>query len=277
VDVQESDGTRARFTETSPGTYQLAPGSFVGQVGNSYQLFIRLQNGDEYLSSIETIQDRVNTLSGEAIFVEEFFQRQNGTVGSRVYHEIDIDIENENENHYFISESSGWAEVEIGYGDCGFFEPPAAGPNVCWSFRERIEPERLTIGSNEDLSSENYKISAATIPFDAKRNYVAIVKINSMSPENYSFWQSIDEQLKREGGIFDRPIAPIIGNIVNVTTNEPTLGYFHAYSTSQQVICFDRSQVQAAVDPVGPIPCVTLCTTVWDPATFDNISNLLCQ
>ena len=274
VEVGDSDGTRWRFTEGIPGTYELAPGSLRGEIGSSYQLFITLENGDEYRSSIETIPARVNTLGGEAVFSEEFIEQQNGTTLRSVGHDIILDIENKSERQFFIVENQAWAEVEIGYGDCFFSSP--AGPSICWSFRETIVNNEVTIGTNANLGTDTYKTQAITVPFDSKLQYIAIIKVHSMSSANYSFWQSVNDQLQRDGGIFDRPIAPIVGNIVNTTTSTPALGYFHTYSTSEEIICFDRSDVEGSVNIVGPIACPVLCTEVWAPATFNDVSQFFC-
>ncbi|MEP5612357.1 MAG: DUF4249 domain-containing protein [Cyclobacteriaceae bacterium] len=275
VEVEDPDGARWQFAEVSPGIYELAPGSLQGEIGKSYQLFITLENGEEYQSSVERIPPKVNTVGGEAVFIEEFIEQQNGTTARNIRHDIIITIENQPEQQFYIVENQAWAEVEIGYGDCFFGSP--AGPSICWSFRESISDNAAIIGTNVNLGSDTYKTQAISVPFDSKLQYIAIIKVNSMSPTSYSFWQSVNDQLQRDGGIFDRPLAPIVGNIVNTTNNTLALGYFHAYSSSEEIICFDRSEVQGTVNIVGPIPCPVLCTSVWAPATFNNVAELLCQ
>ncbi|MEP1096202.1 MAG: DUF4249 domain-containing protein [Cyclobacteriaceae bacterium] len=276
VQIQEFDGPKVTLTETVPGTYQLLAGALVGQVGKSYQLLVQLANGDEYISTFETIQDPITTLGGTASLKKETIQQENGTFSTSIFHEITIDLENQEDDYFYLLENSGWAEVEIGYGDCGLFAPPAAGPSVCWSLRSSLQ-RTLPIGTNLALSKGDYTILSAIVPFDAKRPYVAISKIHAISSSNFRFWQSVNSQLNREGGLFDRPFAPIVGNITNTSNNKPALGYFHAYATSTEIVCFDRSEIEGTVTSPGPIPCPTLCTSVWAPATFDNIADLFCQ
>ena len=277
VQIQEIDGPRISYTETTPGTYQIEPGILTGEVGKSYQLLIQLSNGEEYISTIQTMQPPIGIADGDAEFVREFIENEDGTVRQDLSHNITVEIENQSNEHFFIVENRGWAEVEIGYDDCGFFDPPEAGPSTCWSIRDPIVTNQVVIGNNIGLSNENYEIPTLSVPFDAKGQFVALIRVNSMSAANYAFWERVNNQLNRSGGIFDRPIAPIIGNVVNTRTNESALGYFHAYSTSEQVICFDRSRISATLQIPGPIPCNLLCTDVWGPATFDNISLIFCR
>ena len=275
VTIREIGGSDVLLSETSPGFYETFPGEIIGEIGKSYQLLIQLANGESYESTIEEILPPISIKNGEASYSEERFEQQNGTFRTVISHDITLEIDNEDQDHFYIVDGSGWAEVDIGYGDC--FADAPVGPAKCWSFRDQIITNSLSIGTNSGLSGEDYFIKTTKIPFDAKGRYVAMVRLLSMSSSYFSFWSSITDQLNRPGGLFDRPFAPIVGNIRNTNDGLPALGYFQVYSISEQIVCFDRSNVRASVSFPISIPCPVLCTEVWAPATFDDVTEDYCE
>ncbi|MEP5610901.1 MAG: DUF4249 domain-containing protein [Cyclobacteriaceae bacterium] len=272
VEIEEIGGTSVQLIEAIPGTYTTMPGQIIGEVGKSYRLNIRLANNQEYQSKIETIPSPIRILDGDVVENAEFVFLYGTEITTG--HDINVEVENGDELQYFILSTIGWTRVRIEQGDC--IPGSGIGPPFCWSKRDPIRTDQLVIGSNFG-QEQNYKLQAVkSIPVDTKTEYVAIVRTNAMSRENYQFFESINDQLDRKGTPFDRPFAPIIGNIIATNSNEVALGYFHAYATFEKAVCFDRAGVTAFV-PTSPAACGISCVDYWAPASLDNIPALFCN
>jgi hypothetical protein len=272
VEIRELEGASWQLNEVKQGIYEVPATQVIGAIGKSYQLYIRLSNGDEYESSVETILDPVNILSGEALYVEETFIGDDEIKRKNIQHDVFVELQNNSKDQFFKVENIGWAKVEIGYGNCEI----VAGPIFCWQYRNPAISNILVTGTNSDINNNDYKIKAVSIPVDSKHKYVAIVQVKSMSEKSYTYWNQIKDQLNRPGGIFDRPFAPIIGNIESKSNNIPALGYFHTYSITEQIVCFERFDAQITF-PLRRVFCSDLCTEIWSPGTFDDMGLLLCD
>lgn len=275
VEINELGGATYSLPEIAPGVYQTIPNQLVAEIGKSYQLTITLSNGDTYQSEVETIPEPLVVESSEARFKEEFIEQDDGTTDRIVGHDLIVELENSTEDQFFIVKNRGFAQVEIGYGDCFFGSP--AGPSICWAFRDPIVSNEVVVGSNQNIAGDSYLFNSINVPVDAKMEYIAILEVNSMSSKSFSFWKTVNDQLSRPGSIFDRPIAPVVGNIRHVNGGKTALGYFQAYATTQETICFTRENVNVSISVPGPIPCPTLCTEVWSPAFFGDLQSIFCE
>ncbi|MEP1096203.1 MAG: DUF4249 domain-containing protein [Cyclobacteriaceae bacterium] len=271
VTISELDGPSVQLVETSiAGRYQTIAGQIVGKIGKAYQLDIKLSNGEEYQSSLEVIPAPISIASIEAEFVEKFVEQSNG-VNRLVYHDINIEVENTEATHYLKVENSGWAKVEVGYGLC---DPPPPWRTQCWQFRE--PGNAIKLSTNQGFSLSNYMINAVSIPIDFKHEYIAIVQLKAMSSDSYNFWNKLGDQLDRSGGLFDRPFAPVVGNIVSTNDALSALGYFHAYAVTDEIVCYDRADIRVAVS-IPRIGCLQQCVEIWGPiATYADVTQILC-
>ncbi|MEP5612930.1 MAG: DUF4249 family protein [Cyclobacteriaceae bacterium] len=271
VEIQEVNGPRVILGEISPGRYQLEAGALVVEEGKSYQLHIRLQNGDTYSSSVETVPKPINVVSSEAVLKN--IADEDVLSPDSLVHNIEMEIENIDDNHFFITQSDGWAKVKLGFVSCKTRPPPSR--DLCWQFRESIDRGALNIQSNIGLSRENYKITSVTIPVDSRLTYIGLVDINAMPSSSYEYWRLIKEQLDRPGGLFDAPFRPITGNILNESTNISALGFFHTYATTSEIVCYDRSEVNAVFET--PWSACIRCVEWYPNSTWDNIDEILCS
>ncbi|MEP5610900.1 MAG: DUF4249 family protein, partial [Cyclobacteriaceae bacterium] len=274
VTITEIDGTTVELVEGNiAGQYHTTPGQIVGTVGKSYQLSIKLSNGEEYQSSVEVLPEPISMVASEAIFVEEFIEQSSGVNLRSVHHDIYVEVENTGKSQFFKLENSGWAKVEIGYGTC---EPGPPWSTLCWHYREPVVRNAIEIGTNQGLNSGNYKLNAFSIPVDFKHQYIAMTQLKAMSSVSYDYWKDVQEQIERPGGLFDRPFAPIAGN-VSRNNGLPALGYFHAYAITSETVCFDRAEVSARIS-IPVIGCLDQCIEFWGPiSTFVDMGQILCQ
>lgn len=258
------------LNEVFPGRYETTPWELWGVVGQSYRLEITLANGQAFASSDVIIPEPVSIFDTQVELNEERGTLDDGTPVVQYSHEVFVDIENTEEEHYVQIESQGWAQLLVDYGLCdevlGGFGIP--GELSCWQFREFIE-SNINTATNSGVDANVYRVSGVVIPFDFRAGYVAEIFVNSMSLEAFVYWETARTQLQRNGGIFDPPFPPIVGNVINTNGNaDPVLGYFHAYAQSFARTCFDREGIPGMLG-VPILDCMTTCEQFWAPAVFE--------
>lgn len=269
ITAMESDQVYV-LNEVFPGRYETIPGELRGIVGHSYRLDIQLANGETYASDAVTIPEPVAIFDTEVVLIENRGTLDNGAPFVQYSHEVFVDIENTEEQHYVRIESQGWAQLLVDYGLCdeilGGFGIP--GDLSCWQFRETIE-SNINTATNGGVNSDIYRVSGVVIPFDFRAGYVAEIFVNSMSLEAFTYWQSALTQIQRNGGIFDPPFPPVVGNVTNRNDDSaPVLGYFHAYAQSFGRTCFERTGIPGMLE-IPILDCMTTCEDFWAPAVFD--------
>ncbi len=276
VTIAVSDGNSYSLSAMQAGLYQWTDSSFPLEAGLSYTLNITLSDGRSYQSNPQELPSEVAITNGEAEFTEETFTNASGATEIRKGHDLFLTLEKK-QDQFFLVETLGYAQVFIGYNDCGVGPdaPVPAGLTTCYQQRLPIDPNTLTIGTTQSVS-ETLRFEAVRVPFDIRGEYAAIIYVQAMDAANYSYWLDVQGQLNRPGGLFDRPFAPIEGNIIPINHDQSALGYFHAYRTSSEIICFDRTNIPGTFElPI--IECPDLCTNFWAPATFQDLIDILCN
>ena len=276
VIIEQLDGAQYPLQEIATGVYQTEPSTLVASEGDTYRLRVALEDGTEFESTWETVPQFVQIQDGYARQAEKVFIDENLIEFTRYFHDLFLEIPNESNDHYFKVENEGWAEVQVGYELQPLFNPPPPpGPTTCWQLRDPIDNQAIALGTNQKITSNSYTIKPLSVEADRPGGYVAVLTVQSMSATSFNYWEDVKEQLDQKGGIFDRPFAPIKGNIES-PQNVRVLGYFHAYASSTYEICFSRANLPITnVIPVLTTP--VLCTDVWAPATFANQAEHLCQ
>lgn len=258
------------LNEVFPGRYETTPGELQGIIGQSYQLEIVLANGQSYASDVVTIPEPVPIFDTEVELREERGTLDNGVPFVRYAHEVLVDFENTEIAQYVRIESQGWGQLFVDYGLCdevlGGFGIP--GELNCWQFRPIIESD-INTATNIGVNSDVYRVSAVVVPFDFRAGYVTELFVNSMSVEAFAYWESAKTQLQRNGGLFDPPFPPVVGNVTSINGDEsPVLGYFHAYAQSFTRTCFDRTGIPGMLE-IPILDCMTTCEDFWAPAVFE--------
>lgn len=272
LEILEIDGPTYPLSEIAPGIYETEPNAIIPETGKSYQLKIELSNGDQYESTVETVQKPLEVLFSKAVFEERFIEKDNGTTERLIGHDLIFELKNTEETHYFFVQNKGWLEVEVLYiPNCTNVPPP-----FCWTLRDPIVSNKIIIGSNQLVGESSYSVNSLNVPVDFRRPYVAILGISAISKETFLFWSSVNEQLSRPGSIFDAPVAPIVGNISQTNGNKTALGYFHTYSVIEEIICFDRTDIPV-IQPIPILETCISCVEYWNPATYDNIEASFCE
>jgi hypothetical protein len=166
-------------------------------------LYLKTASGVEYQSSVETMQEGppIDSL---------YFRRK--------------------------EELSSGAFLEEGYYGVLAFQDPAEELNFM-SYRYTINGVEQNKASDFDLYSDKYTNGQYNSDF-LIRNYPLKVgdelKVEqvAITKYRYEYLTNLQQLLNANGGPFDPPIPPVIGNIFKIgSTTEYALGYFQAQSS----------------------------------------------
>lgn len=274
VIIRAQNGGEITLTEVEPGgLYSSVGQSFGGQIGEFYQLYIKLANGEEYESSFEQIRPPVELLD---VFAELRSEPSNDIFGEKFFHDISVEVANNTETTEFFSiDLNGVAEVKIEYngsltlGPEDPCLPEEMSPTLCYAIREPVDND-IIIGTNAGVPNSSYILDVFSVPADFELRYLAKVRTNTISEQAFQYLNSIKEQLDKEGSIFDSPFPALVGNIRNIRTGNRAQGFFFASAVSENQVCFDRSVLnfEFSVPIICALDGPENCIEFWSPATI---------
>jgi Domain of unknown function (DUF4249) len=119
------------------------------------------------------------------------------------------------------------------------------------------------INQMTDLVSDGALITSrlvAQIPYYYQGGCLVEVQQMCISPEAYAFYNNLDLQSQKSGGLADTPPAAIIGNIRNLNnSSEKVVGYFGVVNIQKKKIWIDRKETTGKLAdilgrPINPEP-----------------------
>jgi hypothetical protein len=259
VTVLVNGTTSVRLTEVQPGTYQF-PAGFRGQVGSSYQLHFRTEQGVDYESSVETMAPVPPVLRAYDTFNQQGIKT---TADSRPVPTNDVYVDFQDPasqtNFYLwrwrLYESQLWcATCEQGRYTLTDIGPVGSGPvnvlgcvrdttlgifnlfdypcrGLCWDIFYSTD-----INTFADLNANGRPQlgrKVASIPIYQRDQALLVIEQLSLSPNAYRYYKLFADQTQNTGTLADTPPAPTVGNVRNLTNgSENVVGYFSAASVA---------------------------------------------
>ena len=284
VMIKDDSGKTSILNEVSAGVYKCDSQTLRGAPGKSYTLYIKTNDGNEYMSDTCTMYEvpNIDTL----YFGKDKETLDNGNIqeGVRVY----IDSKGLTENKYFKWTYEEWWKFNIPMPK--YFEYKTqrniyqiSPSNVtCW--KNNKSDEILIQSAGTGLNGGFIKKPVLFIPSDQSDRlliqYCIQVRQYSMSEREYEFWDHLKQIDEAGGDIFDKQPFPIVGNIHSLNTSgDQVLGYFQVSAVKQVRKYLTRKEVDKMNLPryrydcdvlaVGPGDPETLVMT--PPVTFDKI------
>lgn len=247
VEVRVGDGSVVKLTEYESGVY-MAPATFNGQVGQTYQLHFRTPTGKVYESEKEQLR-----ASPEIDKVYHKYNRDGilDRTGKRVaFSSLDVYVDFKdpaNERNFYLwrwtdyEEQGLCATCEGGKLDSKTFVCiPERNSRTIYDYRcdapcwEIFYSNEITVFS--DIYSNGRQVQAqqvAKIPFYVMgggfANRAALVEIQQLaiSPNAYEYYKLLRDQAQNTGNLTDTPPSAIIGNVRNIDdSTEEVVGYF---------------------------------------------------
>ncbi|MFT5167372.1 MAG: hypothetical protein ACI8P3_002609 [Saprospiraceae bacterium] len=201
VVIYNQDGAVETLAEKSNGVYVT---DFVGQIGETYHLYIRTASGEEYESNPEELR------AVPAI--------------TAVYSEFKEETAFEDEGYYVSIDTN---------------EPLGVGDHYRWKQYVNGEylnkPFDLLYASDEFVDGNPILGFEVTInePLELGDDY--LIQQLSISEEAFEFFSQLQTQTAFIGSLFDSPPAALNGNIVNLDpSGKKALGYFGVSAVSEK-------------------------------------------
>lgn len=256
VIIRDDQGGEYLLVEDEPGIYQSDSTQLVGTSGVSYQLAVRTAAGESYESSWEIMR---GTSGIEQVYfeIEEKEDSIAGefTTGAQLY----LDTrDTENKSRYYRWE---WEEtweftvpfpayyswdftinrpVEIPEEDWGY---------LCWGNRVSSGILLATTSQLEEDVIDHQPLRFVSLGTNQIfRKYSIQVKQYVLTPEAYSYWNTLEALNENLGTLFDPIPSQIIGNIRNLDNpNAPIIGYFGAYGFAKERYWIEREDLPQGV------------------------------
>lgn len=243
------DGPTGTFEEMAPGVYELNGELVPGEVGKAYTLKIILADGKEYESLPEVIPARmkIDSLSFENVRVD--LVNDLGNIIQRKFVELRV--------HSTLPDFNEGPFVRWEVEDIYKVTERLCGPNpqTCYIYPpDFIPPIKLLKG---DDYSPGLPIAETlvrrSIDYWFGERYSFSVYQTTHTKAAFDYWAKIDLLVSLEGSIFDRPPAPVNGNVFSVDDpSEEVLGYFSGVAVDTAHLFMSRFDV-LDFEPVQPL------------------------
>lgn len=227
VSISDNLGNTTLLKYTINGIYQTTDSAYIGKVGRSYFIKVKLKNGTTYISTPEKINNPVPIVKVNATFVEK------SDMYFPTYLNISIDTKDPaTEENFYQWKFNAWIGRKTKGVSCGFgcimFE---------YCYQKYIDNTvRLlsdaAINGNVILN----KTVGKTYIYYYTDPHIDISQL-SLTREAYQFWNRYQDQLTRTGTVLDPLPASIKGNIYNQNdVSDFALGYFSAAAVSHKKV-----------------------------------------
>jgi hypothetical protein len=261
VTISDLNGIIHQLTESQAGVYKTDSLLFLGETGNSYTLYIRTLDGNEYTSDPSILYP---TQKIDSIYFAKDQEIQNNNTeiidGIRIF----LDSENQGGGKYFRWTYDEWWKFSVPnpkkYNYVDQYNIPEVDTikQVCYAHNGSND---IIIHSSE--SSQTNSIQKEPVLFVGSDRsdrlliqYCIDIKQMSLSPVEYQFWEQLKEINDGGGDIFDKQPFTIIGNVHNVKNpSEPVLGYFQVSAVEEKRIYITPDQLENMNLPVYSYDC----------------------
>ncbi len=271
VEILDDDDNTYVLKETSSAGLYKPEGGLKGIRGVSYAVHIILTNGDEYMSDFDKISAPISLITTNTEYAEEVIEIDRFRSEKRRFHQLELQVPNSDTPMFFKIDTKGYSEQFVGFPECLLTCPWPDDYDFrlsCWRIIERVGND-IFVGSNQNITGDSFSYKANKVDLDSKGRYVGEIKVSSLSPNAFLFWQKINSQLKQKGTMFDPPFQPIPGNINSINHGKKVLGYFQTVSITTEVFCIYRSDLRLAYSQITADYPDFLCIDIHAPAVED--------
>jgi hypothetical protein len=287
VIIKDGNGNNSQLQQTSPGLYQTDSLYFLGEIGNTYTLYIKTAEGTEYESE-PCLMYPVQQIDS-VYFVKDQEIINNGSETNQGI-TILLDSRSGNENKYFRWIYNEWWKFsvpnpkEFDYINESTITKVDQIKQVCW--KNNISNE-IIIQSDEFSQSQGVEKKPILFIASDKSDRLLIqysieVKQLSLSKNEYEFWYRMQQINESGGDIFEKQPFSIASNIHNINNpDEQVLGYFQVSAVNQKRIYITPSSISELNLPAYQYDCESIVIGPDDYAppggnatsvTFDNIN-----
>ncbi len=254
VQITGEEGNSWTLSHRQSGTYATKTNQLTGEVGKSYKLYIRLQNGLVYESGYETIHPPLKDINISGESGEVTFQRPdsygNITTFNRTCCNLNLSAKNEDTSRYYLRTSTTYLlqyYYEWWYPFlCFTCEQPYPVPVHIWKPQGYLNEipfvqESGSINEKQRIPGWNIGIlvypgiddstATETSSVHEPRGWVTVNDIYRITENAWRFNKNIVDQLGSENYIFDPIPSKTHGNVKCTNdTSQTTIGLFETAS-----------------------------------------------
>jgi len=257
VRIVDEEGVAFNLAYTSKGIYA-SDSTFIPVTGQKYMLRIVDNKGGVYESDYETL---IKAPVIDSVYYNELFNTPyhpyTGEEGVEIHAAAHGDAGNT--NYYEWKWHESWMIV-----------PPVnlKGTRPCW---QKMSSTPISISSTESLGENRlsdinlFFISSTTSPKLSIR-YNAIIKVYSLTRDQYTYLRKLKEINSGSGGFFDPIPGALRGNIHKVDNdNAPVIGLFTASAVNTARLIISRRDLKIRYIETGFSDCIVKAIKWDDP------------
>ena len=284
--------TQSIVTLSEKGAYYLPPDNFKADIGDTWELEVKLPDGTRYRSEPETIESPVAIKDLKVAYEPELnFNVALDTYipGHRILVGFDDPVETENYYYWRYRTYEKLVQCRVCYsgyfrdGECRLL-PPANPPlgkpyytyfceSDCWQIRYvgniNIFSDKFSNGTGVS------KLPIADIPLYTKRDILVELQQFSISASAYHYLQTLKDIIDDNSGLNAPLPAALVGNLYNPDNkDEFVLGRFTAAATTTKSIFITRTFVEDT--PLEPV-LKSQAEGFGDPVPSPNVLSVPCE
>ena len=272
----------AQYLEYEPGRYRLFYPNDSAREGHSYELLIQLADGTQYRSLPATMPKAaaVDQLYYDASQVEVVVNQEGLEVEANLVQLFSNTRVLDPEADFYLR----W-NVRESYAVQERLRPGPVPPPPCYITHDISGQEAKLFNGSEVKVPEIPAVPLASTRINSRfafQNFYQVI-LTTMDETAYEYWSLIDEISNTRGSIFDRPAAPVPGNLRNLNDpDEEVLGYFEVVRSDTSFIKARREDLpfriehpcphsEAFREPAWCTACLLLENSTWNrPYFWDN-------
>jgi hypothetical protein len=251
VTISDNQGNVTYFRELEKGNYEPADPNFRGVIGRIYKLHIRSYSVSQLFRNYESFPMElkpippIDSLYYEKVRISGPDIYNNTVDGCQIYVSTHDPA---NKCRYFRWKAVETWEIRLPY---------TVQNHTCWV---TDNTENINVKSTASLSDavvKNHPLYFISNHSDRLRvKYSALVSQYSISEDEFSFWEKLENLVEETGGLYDIIPSNIPGNIFCVDDpSEKILGYFSVSAVSTKRI-FVKDQFKGQFNPYTNDACV---------------------
>jgi hypothetical protein len=244
------DPSQNNYIKTNRGYNYRSVNKFKAEVGRTYQLFVETFDKKKYQSAPEKVFP-VPKIENVKVDFKEILPI--GYASGLFKVSVNVKDTPNTPNYYkwdwYSVKKLDWCReyaIGTGAGTTPYVDPCCGD---CYEKDFCIDCNEI---ANDKLIDGNvFNKPLLTVPYDSSNNYYLVINQYSISENAFKFWNTVREQSKNSGGLFDAIPKSIKGNIRNINdSKEEVLGYFTVSDLHEEIVIVNRNR--SSPKPVIP-------------------------
>lgn len=238
VSIVNDEGQSFSVTEIADGNYET--GELNLSANRAYELHIRLDNGNEYVSQRlpAKVTPRIDSIYWKASEAIDIYVASHDDEGDTRYYQWSFDED--------WQIRSAHRSLYMWQGDT-IVNRPTQEQNQMFDCWKAAKSRDLIFGSTARLETDHMYFRLRSLPHSSEYTqvrYSMLVRQHALTLEHFNYLTLVQKNTTQVGSFFDPMPSEVRGNIVNVNNpDEMVVGYVGVYTTEQKRIFISSHQL----------------------------------